>query len=65
STAIDHAALSCEALKKYREAYEYFQRATRLPTSDHDWAAAGMKRMGKVLLQKGDSIVKFTIARAN
>jgi len=64
STAIDHAALSCEALKKYREAYEYFQRATRLPTSDHDWAAAGMKRMGKVLLQKGDSIVKFTIARA-
>ncbi len=64
STAVDHAALSCEALKKYREAYEYFQRATRLPTSDHGWAAAGMKRMGKVLLQNGDSIVKFTIARA-
>lgn len=65
STAIDHAALSCEVLKKYREAYEYFQRATRLRTSNHDWAAAGMKRMGKVLLQKGDSIVKVTIARAN
>lgn len=64
STAVDHAALSCEALKKYREAYEYFQRATRLQSSDHDWAGAGMKRMGKQLLQQGDSIVRFTIARA-
>ncbi|CAN5621585.1 hypothetical protein BH10CYA1_BH10CYA1_42450 [soil metagenome] len=64
STAIDHAALSCEALKLHKKAYEYFQRATKLPTSDYEWASAGMKRAAKFLLQQGDSIVKFTIARA-
>ena len=64
STAVDHAALSCEALKKNQLCYEYFQRATKLPTSDHEWAKAGMLRVAKLLIKDGDSIVKFTIAKA-
>lgn len=64
STAVDHAALSCEALKKHRQAYEYFQRATKLSSSDYEWASAGMKRAAKFLLNDGDTIVKISIARA-
>jgi hypothetical protein len=63
-TAIDHAALSCEALKKHKMAFEYFQTATRIPTSDYKWANAGMARMAKELYNQGDSIVRVTIARA-
>lgn len=64
STAIDHAALSCEALNKHRQCYEYFQRATKLPTSDYEWAKAGMLRATKHLIKDGDSIVKVSVARA-
>lgn len=64
STAVDHAALSCEALKMHQKAYEYFQRATNLPSSDYEWATAGVKRSAKFLMKEGDTIVRFTIARA-
>lgn len=63
-TAIDHAALSCESLKKHREAYQYFQRSSRREDTDYEWANAGMMRAAKFLIKDGDSIVKFTIARA-
>ncbi len=61
-TALDHAALSSEALGNYILAHDYFRRSFE-NAKNHDWARAGMIRMRPHLPQSGDSIMKFTTAR--
>lgn len=62
-TAIDHAAVACESLRRNKLAYEFFQRSSLRNDTDYDWARAGMARAAKRLVQDGDSIVRVTVAR--